>query len=132
MSNKKWAIKEIKDVKIYNAKTGEEIDTNNTPIEDDGIIKGNFKYSKDSIMKAKQEFDFSKAPMKGFYEDLVNLKSNLEDFYDKNVFYLGYLLDEAPYHGWAGDELKKMKEIDREICKRFNEIYAIILRGIGE
>ena len=85
------------------------------------IIKGKLEYSRDTIDKMKNDFNFSKAPMKGFYEDLLKLKTKIEEFYDENLFYMGYSLDDAPYHGWNGDSLKEMKEIDREICKRFYE-----------
>jgi hypothetical protein len=30
-------------------------------------------------------------------------------------------------HGWDSNNLEDMRKIDREICKRFKEIYAIIL-----
>lgn len=95
-------------------------------------IQGNFKYSESEIANIKESFDISKVPMEGFYKDLLKLKAELEKIYDKNVFYLGYSLDDAPYHGWSGENLKGMREIDREICKRFKEVYAIILCGLGE
>lgn len=95
-------------------------------------IKGKFLYSKDEIIKAKEDFGFSKARMSGFYNDLKTLKPEIEKIYDNHVFNLGYGLDDAPYHGWDGENLKGMREIDREICKRFQEIYAIILCGISD
>lgn len=91
-----------------------------------------FDYSKDDIEEIKNNFAFSKVPMAGFYKDLLRLKEKIEMLYDENVFYLGYPLDDAPFHGWSGEDLKEMRQIDREICKRFEEIYAIILCGLGE
>lgn len=91
-----------------------------------------FKYQTKEIKELKDRFNYSKVKMSGFYKDLVKLKSEIEKFYDDNVFYLGYSLDDAPFHGWEGKELEEMKEIDREIHNRFLEIYAIILCGIGE
>lgn len=95
-------------------------------------VNGNFKYSTKNIEEYKKEFNYSKVKMSGFYNDLVKLKSGIEKLYDESVFYMGYGLDDAPYHGWGGENLKEMREIDKEICKRFYEIYAIILCGIGE
>lgn len=95
-------------------------------------INGNLKYSKNDIEELKNQFNYPKVKMEGFYKDLIKLKSEIEKVYDENVFYLGYSLDDAPYHGWCGESLKEMREIDREICKKFHEIYAIILCGVGE
>lgn len=92
----------------------------------------NIKYSMETINDIKSNLPYSKVPMKGFYDDLLRLKEEVEKLYDKDVFYLGYSLSEAPYHGWSGENLKEMREIDREIVKRFHEIYAIILSGLGE
>lgn len=91
-----------------------------------------FDYSKEEIEELKNQFGFSKVSMQGFYDDLAKLKEKIEELYNDNVFYLGCPLEDAPYHGWTGDTLKEMREIDGEVCKRFKEIYAIILCGLGE
>jgi hypothetical protein len=95
-------------------------------------IKGSLSYSKDTIQKIKNDMSYEKATMSGFYNDLLKLKTNLEKFYDKHLFYLGYSLSDAPYHGWSGEFLNPMSKIDQEISKRFKEIYAIVLCGLGE
>lgn len=100
--------------------------------EQQKVIHGNLKYSEDSIKEIKKNMKYSKATMTGYYENLVKLKTEIEKFYDTNIFYLGYGLDEAGYHGWDSEHLKDMRNIDHEICQKFKEIYAIILCGIGE
>lgn len=94
-------------------------------------INGYFKYSKDELTEMKEEFGFSEARMSGFYSNLVTLKAKVEEIYDKHVFDLGHGLDDAPYHGWSKESLEGMWEMQEEIWKRFKEIYAIILCGIG-
>lgn len=96
------------------------------------VIHGSLKYSEDSIKEIKKDMKYSKATMTGYYENLVKLKTKTEEFYDANIFYLGYELGEAGYHGWDYEHLKDMKDIDNDICQKFKEIYAIILCGIGE
>ena len=98
----------------------------------DNTIQGNFKYSENDIMNIKESFNISKVPMDGFYKDLLKLKVQIEKLYDENVFYLGHPLDDASYHGWSKESLDGMKEINNEICKRFKEVYSIILCGLGE
>ncbi len=95
------------------------------------VIDGGFKYSKDSINKIMEGLNFNKVPMQGFYDNLLRIKTEIEKFYDDNIFWLGYILNDAPYHGWNAENLSEMREIDREICKKFKEIYAIILKGLG-
>jgi hypothetical protein len=95
------------------------------------MINGNLKYSENTILDIKKNMNFSKVTMSGFYSDLGKLKIALEKLYDDNIFHLGYGLCDAPFHGWSGEYLKNMREIDREICLRFKEIYAITLCGLG-
>ena len=91
-----------------------------------------FQYSKQEINELKEQFDVSKAEMKGYNNELLKLKESLEEFYSKEVFHMGMSLDDAPYHGWFGEPLKNMCKIDKEIHRRFKEIYAIILKGLGD
>ena len=123
---KKYEI-EVKSIEMFDKDTGEAIETmKKVDYYDEN--KSNFKYSKDKIDKLKNTFDIEKVGMKGFYNDLLKLKKEIEKLYDEHVFYLGYSLSDAPYHGWGGsDELKNMNKVDREICKRFMEIYTILL-----
>lgn len=87
---------------------------------------------KESIREIKKALPYSKVSMKGFYEDLVKIKQKVEILYDEDIFFLGYPLDDAPFHGWDGEKIKEMRKIDKEICKKFEEIYAIILCGLDE
>lgn len=95
-------------------------------------IKGCFKYSADSIENISKQFNFKPVPMKGFNEDLIELKQKIENLYDENVFHMGVAFDDAPYYGWSEKSLKEMREIDREINRRVEEIYAILLQAINE
>ena len=132
MDNKKFVIKEIKSLKFFNGETGEEIKPEEfKPTEDDGVIEGDLKYSRDKIYEMVGKLDYEKVSMAGFYSDLEKLKAEMERFYDKHVFYLGYSLSDAPYHGWSGDELKEMRQINKEICDKVKEMYAVILKGLG-
>jgi hypothetical protein len=99
---------------------------------ENNMINGKLKYSESTIKEIKDNMNYSKATMTGFYENLLKLKTDIEKFYDDNMFYLGYELSEAGYHGWSYEHTKDMKEIDKDICQKFKEIYAIILCGIGE
>ncbi len=99
--------------------------------KDSIVINGGFKYSKDNIKEIMEGLNFGKVPMQGFYDDLLKIKTKIEKFYDDNIFYLGYILNDAPYYGWEAENLKEMRDIDEEICTKFKEIYAIVLKGLG-
>lgn len=132
MNDKKFVIKEIKGLKFFDSATGKEIKVEDfKPIEDDGITNGKLKYSRDKIYELVDKLDYEEASMAGFHEDLERLKAETEKFYDDFVFYLGHSLSDAPYHGWTGEELKEMRQIDKEICDKVKEMYAVILKGLG-
>jgi hypothetical protein len=96
------------------------------------MINGNLKNCEEDIRKIKNDMNFSKATMQGFNNDLSKLKTKLEEFYDNNILYLGRGLDDAGYHGWSKDSIKEMNKVDDEICKKFKELYAVVLCGLGE
>ena len=81
------------------------------------------------VNEIKNELKYDKVKMKGFYEDLLKLKGELEEIFDKRFFYLGYGVSDAPYHGWSGEPLKNMRDVDSDIQKKFYEMYAIILKA---
>ena len=88
------------------------------------------------IEKEKWEHRLGKAAMKGVLGDLESLKPIIENLYDEKIFYLDYWETDCPYHGWDWkkdeDVLKNMSYICDEIAKKFEEIYALILIGLGE
>lgn len=90
------------------------------------------KYYSNEINEIQNKYNFQKATMLGYYNDLNKLKTKLEELYNGNISYLDYGLWEAPYHGWDGDELQNMREHAKEIKRKFKELYALVLLGIGE
>lgn len=74
---------------------------------------------------------YEKVPMVGMRKDLFDLKVKLEEIYG-DIFYMGYPLMDAPYHGWYGDALTKMYDIQKRIESLARELYAVVLVGIGE
>ena len=95
-----------------------------------------FKYSKDKIDKQIEELNLCTASMAGVYEDLKRLKPLIENFYDKYIFYLSYWESECAYHGWSWTKddgrMRDMAIIPDGITRKFEEIYALILSGLGE
>ena len=91
-------------------------------------------YSKSQINQFINNSGLQKVAMKGVYCDLQKLKPLIEDFYDKHIFYLSYWENDAPYFGWTADseKYKNMATITDGITERFEEIYALILAGLGE
>ena len=91
-------------------------------------------YSKEQINKMIEDSGLTKVTMTGVYCDLTKLKSLIEDFYDKHIFYLNYWETDAPYFEWelSTGAAKNMAEITDGITQRFKEIYALILAGLGE
>ena len=67
--------------------------------------------------------------MTGYYESLLKLKQEIENMYDNIVWGMGYSLSEAGYHGWSGEPLKNMCNVDTDINNKINELYAIILKA---
>lgn len=74
---------------------------------------------------------YDKVPMGGMRKDLFGLKVKLEDLYE-DIFDMGYPLMDAPYHGWSGETLTKMYDIQNRIESLARELYAVVLVGLGE
>ena len=91
-------------------------------------------YSKDKINRMIQDSSLQKVSMRGVYRDLQKLKPIIEELYDKHIFYLSYWEDDAPYFGWdpSSDKYKNMAAITDGITDKVQEIYALILAGLGE
>lgn len=94
----------------------------------------NFDYSAEKIKQIMAQYSLSPVVMQGIYNDLKRLKPIIEKIYDEHIFYLSYWENECAYHGWdlSEDRVKNMAEITDEITKKFLEIYALILSGLGE
>lgn len=94
-----------------------------------------FTYSKDEINAMIDEYiekGMQKAKMIGVCNDLAKLKPVIEEIYEKNIFYLSYFATDGPYFGWTGKDLNPMLQITDGITWKFQEIYALILCGLGE
>ena len=96
-----------------------------------------FYYSRDDIKKYIKEHNLKKVCMKGVYNNLKRLKPIIEKVYNNDdVFYLDYWVNECAYHGWEWNKddgtLANQKIISEEIMRKFIEIYALILGGLGE
>lgn len=95
-----------------------------------------FKYSADRINQMIDDNKLNQVCMQGVYKDLQNLKPLIEKFYDDYIFYLSYWENDAPYHGWIWSEddgrMENQAAITDGITKKFEEIYALILAGLGE
>lgn len=92
-----------------------------------------FKYSSEKINKLIDESGCKKATMKGVYNDLQKIKPLIEEFYDKYIFYLDYWTCESGFHGWEySEKTESMHKITGGITDKFQEIYALILAGLGE
>lgn len=94
----------------------------------------NFKYSSDKINKAIIESELKEVNMLGVHQDLEKLKPIIEELYDNHIFYLTYFLSDAPYHGWdmQSDSIKNMRAITEGITQKVEEIYVLILAGLGK
>ena len=94
----------------------------------------NFKYSSDKINKAIIESGLKEVNMSGVHQDLEKLKPIIEELYDNHIFFLTYFLSDAPYHGWdmQSDSMKNMRAITEGITKKVEEIYILVLAGLGE
>ena len=95
-----------------------------------------FIYSADTINKMIKDSGCKKATMKGVHDDLARLKPLVENFYDKHIFYLSYWKNDGPFHGWEWSKddgtMANMAKITDGIADKFEEIYALILAGLGE
>lgn len=94
-----------------------------------------FKYSIESINAMIEQNlvkGMGKATMYGVYNDLKMLKPIIEKIYDENIFYLSYFASDAPFMGWTCEQIHSMLKITNGITEKFEEIYALILCGLGE
>lgn len=96
----------------------------------------NFIYSADTINKMIEDSGCKKVTMRGVYYDLTGIKPLIEDFYDKYIFHLSSWEDDCAFHGWSwskdGGTMANMAKITDGITEKFEEIYALILAGLGE
>lgn len=95
-----------------------------------------FQYSLEYINKLIEKNNLQKVCMQGCKKDLEQLKPVIEEVYDKYVFYLSYWKTECAYFGYNWDEddgtLENQAIITDGIIQKFQEIYALILSGLGE
>ena len=95
-----------------------------------------FKYATEEINKLIGESGCQKAAMLGVYNDLQRIKPLIEDFYDRYIFNLDRWCEDCGYHGWDWSKddgaMKSMYKITNGIGNKFQEIYALILAGLGE
>ena len=90
----------------------------------------------DKINKIIDEHKLQKVCMQGCYKDLERLKPVIEKLYDEHIFYLSYWKSDCPYFGWEWGKddgsMKNQADITDGITRKIEEIYAIILAGLGE
>lgn len=95
-----------------------------------------FKYSADKINKIIEESDLQEVCMQGCHKDLEKLKPIIEKLYDEHIFYLSYWKSDCPYFGWDWSKdngtMKNQADITDGITEKTQEIYALILAGLGE
>ncbi|MEG1044800.1 MAG: hypothetical protein RSF81_08535 [Oscillospiraceae bacterium] len=99
-------------------------------------MRDSFKYSKDDINEKIDNLKLSKACMSGTINDLTKLKTVIEFVYSQYIFHLDEWENECGYHGWDWSQddgrMKNQAEITNGIIEKFQEIYALILSGLGE
>ena len=102
---------------------------------DEALKDNDFKYSWKDINKIIDERKLTKVIMLGVKEDLEKLKDEIEQIYTHRVFYLSYWESECPFHGWSWSKddgsMRNMATITDDITTKFEEIYALILSGLG-
>lgn len=90
----------------------------------------------DRINKMIDNDSLKKVCMQGCYNDLKRLKPIIEKLYDEHIFYLSYWKSDCPYFGWEwgkdGGSMKNQAIITDGITEKIEEIYALILAGLGE
>lgn len=90
----------------------------------------------DRINGMIDDYKLQKVCMQGCHNDLEKLKPIIEKLYDEHIFYIDYWVCECGYHGWDlsndNGKLKSQRDITKGIRKKFMEIYALILAGLGE
>lgn len=99
-------------------------------------LRGNdFAYSWRKINELIDKLGTHKAAMYGVTHDCEKLKPIIEKLYTDQIFYLSYWESECVFHGWNWNEddgtMKNMADITDGITHRFQEIYALILSGLG-
>lgn len=81
------------------------------------------------------EHNLQKAVMTGVYNDLERITKFIEEFYEKNIFYLSYWECECGWHGWEWSKddgkMASMKYICDEITAKVEEIYGLAQIGLG-
>ena len=99
-------------------------------------MENKFLYRRNEINEMIDSLDSHKVCMQGVRDDLIALKSSIEDLYSEDIFYLGYWEGECPHYGWSWtrdrEQLTKQKNVTSSIDQKFLEIYALILAGLGE
>ncbi len=100
------------------------------------MIKDFTDYKQNELLELITQYKeqgITKAPMKGFHNDLSKILSLFEGLCNSTtVHYLGYSLSDAPFHGWNGETLKSMNNIDDILTEKMLEIYALLLIGVGQ
>lgn len=92
-----------------------------------------FQYSSKKINKLIDESGCKEVTMTSVYNSLKDMKPLIEEFYNKYIFYLDYHTCESVFFGWEyNEEMASTREITVEITNKFQEIYALILAGLGE
>lgn len=90
----------------------------------------------DRINGMIDEYKLQKVCMQGSYKDLERLKPIIEKLYDDHIFYLSYWKCDSPYFGWEWDKddgnMKNQALITDGITNKIEEVYAMILAGLGE
>lgn len=90
----------------------------------------------DKVNKMIDDSGLQKVCMQGCYNDLKKLKPIIEKLYDEHIFYLSYWKSDCPYFGWEWSKddgsMKNQAIITDSITEKIEEIYALILAGLGE
>ena len=90
----------------------------------------------DRINGMIDDYALQKVCMQGCYNDLEKLKPIIEKLYDEHIFYLSYWKSDCPYFGWDWSKdngsMKNQADITDGITHRIEEVYALILSGLGE
>lgn len=48
------------------------------------------------------------------------------------MYHMGYAFDDAPYHGWTGESLKREKEIFSLVKDKVSELQCVLIDTIKE
>lgn len=134
MDLKDFVIDEVLDCRLTN-KDGSPVETIKFDKYSESLEDNNFKYSWKTINDMIDKFGTHKAVMYGVHHDCEKLKPIIEQLYKDNIFYLSYWKSECGWHGWSWSEddgtMKNMADITDGITERIEEVYALILSGLG-